>query len=158
MPTLKSECAYSLFEGDDLLICESIGLGDNRDQVDLGVQSTHDLNVERLERVTSGLNEVHAGMDTVVDDVHAIDLVLGIKISIEALLDVLDDGAPGLVVVDEITETGSIDDIQSETYAVLFNVCADGLDGDSGRSKVETGLFLLLGWVERGVEQGVDKS
>lgn len=147
-----------MFEGDDLLISECISLGDDWDEVDLGVQSTHDLDVERLERVTSGLNEVHTGMDTVVDNVHAVDLVLGIKISIEALLDVLDNGAPGFVVVDEVTETRSVDNIQSETYAILLNVCADGLDGDSGRSEVETGLFLLLGWIERGVEQSVDES
>lgn len=97
-------------------------------------------------------------MDAVVDNVHAVDLVLGIKISIEALFDVLDNGAPGFVVVDEVTEAGSVDNIQSETDAILLNVCADRLDGDSGRGEVEAGLFLLLGWIERGVEQSVDES
>jgi hypothetical protein len=122
------------------------------------VQPTHDLNVERLERVTGGLNEVHAGMDAVVDNVHAVDLVLGIEISIEALLDVLDDGAPGLVVVDKVTKSRSIDDVQSQTNTVLLNVGTDGLDGNSGGCEVETGLFLLLGRVERSVEQCVDES
>lgn len=46
---LEVQCAHSLFEGDDFLVRECIGLGDDRDEVDLGVQSTHDLDVERLE-------------------------------------------------------------------------------------------------------------
>jgi hypothetical protein len=108
--------------------------------------------------VTGGLNEVHAGMDAVVDNVHAVDLVLGIEISIEALLDVLDDRAPGLVVVDKVTKSRSIDNVQSQTNTVLLNVCTDGLDGNSGGCEVEAGLFLLLGRVEGRVEQCVDES
>lgn len=122
------------------------------------MQPTHDLDVERLERVTSGLNEVHAGVDAVVDNVHAVDLVFGIEIGIEALLDVLDDRAPGLVIVDEVAKARSIDDVQSQAYTVLLNVCTDGLDGNSGGCKVEAGLFLLLGRVEGSVEQCVDES
>ena len=108
--------------------------------------------------MTSRLNEVHTGVDAVVDNVHAVDLVLGVEVGIEALLDVLDNGAPGLVVVDEVTEAGCVDDVQSQTDAVLLDVCADGLNGDSCGGEVEAGLFLLLGWVKRGVEKGVDES
>lgn len=108
--------------------------------------------------MTSGLNEVHAGMDAVVDNVHAVDLVLGIEVGIEALLDVLDNRAPRLVVVDKVTESRSIDDVQSQAYTVLLNVCTDGLNGNSGGCEVEARLFLLFGWVERSVEQCVDKS
>jgi hypothetical protein len=42
------------------------------------VQLLHHLNVEGLERMTSGLDEVYNSMDTVVDNVHAVDLVLSI--------------------------------------------------------------------------------
>ena len=108
--------------------------------------------------MTSRLNEVHTGVDAVVDDVHAVDLVLSVEVGIEALLDVLDNGAPGLVVIDEVTEAGCVDDVQSQTDAVLLDVCADGLNGDSCGGEVKAGLFLLLGWVKRGVEKSVDKS
>lgn len=67
-----------MLERSNLLICESIGLGDDGNQVDLGVESLHDLNVQRFERVASGLDEEHAGMDTVVNNVHPVDLVLSI--------------------------------------------------------------------------------
>ena len=122
------------------------------------MQPAHDLDVERLKRVTGRLNEVHTGMDAVVDNVHAVDLVLGIEIGIETLLDVLDDRAPGLVVVDKVTKARSINDVQSQTYTVLLNVCTDGLDGNSGGCEVEAGLFLLLGWIKGSVEQCVDEG
>ena len=40
------------------------------------MKPTHNLDVERLEGVTGWLNEIDACVDTVVDNVHAVDLVL----------------------------------------------------------------------------------
>ena len=105
--------SYALLERSNLVICKSVGLGNNRNQVDLGVKAAHDLNVKRLERMSSGLDEIDAGMDAIIDDVHAIDLVLGIEVGIEALFDVLNNRAPGVVVVDKVSKAGSVDD--SET-------------------------------------------
>ena len=89
------------------------------------MKAAHDLNVERLKRVTSGLNEENASMDSVVDDVHAVDLVLGIQVRVESLLNVVDNRAPGLIVVDEVTETRSVDNSKAETDTSLLNVGAD---------------------------------
>jgi hypothetical protein len=108
--------------------------------------------------VTSRLDEVDTGVDTVVDNVHAVDLVLGIQVSIEALLDVLNDWAPGVVVVDKVTETRSVNDSQAQANAVLLDVGADGLDVDGLGCEVERRLLALLRGVERGVEEGVDQS
>lgn len=149
---------YSRFESRDLLIRQGIGLSDDRNQVDLGVETLHDLNVERLKRVASGLDEENAGMDAVVNDVHSVDLVLGIQVSIEALLDVVRNWSPGLVVVDKVTETRSINNGQTETDTSLLDIRADGLDGDSLGKDVESGPLALLGRVQRGVEQRVDKG
>ena len=44
--------------------------------------------------MTSGLDEVDASVNTIVDNVHPVDLVLGLKIGIKALFDVLDDRSP----------------------------------------------------------------
>jgi hypothetical protein len=44
--------------------------------------------------MASWLNEVHAGMNSVVDNIHSVDLVLGIQIRIEALLNVIHNWAP----------------------------------------------------------------
>jgi len=86
------------------------------------MKTAHNLDVQRLQGVSSGLDEVNAGMDTVVNNVDTVDLVLGIKVCIEALLNVVDDWSPGLIVVDKVTETWSIYDGQTKTNAVLLNI------------------------------------
>jgi hypothetical protein len=58
------------------------------------VQLLHDLNIERLERVACGLDEIDDSVDTVVDNVHAVDLVLSIEVGVKSLLNVLNNGVP----------------------------------------------------------------
>lgn len=150
------ENTYSLLEQSNLLIGQGIGLGNDGDQVDLGVQAAHDLDIQRLEGVASGLDEVNTSVDTVVDNVAAVNLVLSLEVGVETLLDVLDNWAPRVVVVDKITEAGGIDDAQAETDTVLLNVGAGGLDRHGLGDNVGIGAGALLRGVEGGVEQGVD--
>ncbi len=79
--------------------------------------------------MTCGLDEVHTRVDAVVHNVHAVDLVLRLQVGIESLLNVLHDGPPRLIVVDEITEAWRIDDCQSQADPVLLDIGADGLYG-----------------------------
>lgn len=152
------QCTHSLLEGRNFVVGESISLGDDWDEVDLGVQAAHDLNVQWLQRVAGGLDEVDAGMDAVVNNVDAVHLVLGIKVSVESLLNVLDDGTPRNVIVHKVTESRRVDDGQAETHAVLFNVGADGLYGDGLGADVKAWGLLLLWRVQRRVEERVDKG
>ena len=122
------------------------------------MQALHDLDVQGLQGVAGGLDEEDAGMDAVVNNVHAVDLVLGIEVGVKALLDVVDDGAPRLVVVDEVAEARGINNGQAETHAGLLNVGADGLDGDGLRDDVEAGALALLRGVEGRVEERVDEG
>ena len=94
------------------------------------MKAAHNLNVKRLERVAGRLNEVDARMDAVVHNVHAVDLVLRVEVGIEALLDVLDDWAPGCIVVDKVAKTRRVNDGKAQTDAVFLNVRANGLNGD----------------------------
>ena len=111
------------------------------------MESTHDLHIQRLERVAGGLDEVDASMDAVINNVHAVHLVLSIQVRIESLLNVLDDWPPRIVVVDEVTKARGIHDGQAEADTVLFNVGRDGLYADCLGSKVEGRLLALLWWV-----------
>lgn len=108
--------------------------------------------------MASGLNEEDAGVNTVVDNVHAVDLVLSIEVSIETLLDVVHNRAPRLVVVDEVTEAGCVNNSQSETDTGLLDIRADGLDGNSLGNNVQARSLALLGRVKGGVEESVDKG
>ena len=58
------------------------------------MKAAHDFNVERLERVAGRLNEEDASMDSVVNDVHTVDLVLSFEVSIESLLNILHNRSP----------------------------------------------------------------
>jgi hypothetical protein len=118
------------------------------------VQLLHDLNIERLERVAGGLNEVDYSVDAIVNNVHAVDLVLGIQVRVKSLLNVLNNRVPRFIVVDEVAEPGCVDDSQSQTNTVLLNVGADRLDRHSLRD-VDARRLALLGWVEGRVEQCV---
>ena len=60
--------------------------------------------------MASGLDEVDDGVDAVVDNVHAVDLVLGLEVGVETLLDVLDNGIPGLIVVNEVAKARSVNE------------------------------------------------
>jgi len=74
------------------------------------MQLLHNLNIKRLERVTGGLDEVDDSVDTVVDNVHAVDLVLSVQVGIEPLLNVLDNWIPRLIVVDEVAKARCVND------------------------------------------------
>ncbi len=150
--------AYSGLEGGNLLIGEGVSLGNDGNQVDLGVQALHDLDVQRLQRVAGGLDEEDAGVDAVVNDVHAVDLVLSIEVGIETLLNVIDNGSPRLVIVDKVAKARGIDDGQAKTDPRLLDIGADRLDTDGLGDDVEARALALLGRVQGGVEQSVDKS
>lgn len=122
------------------------------------METLHDLNVEGLQRVACGLDKEDTCVDAVVHDVHPVDFVLGIQVSIEALLDVIRDWPPGLVIVDEVTEARGIDNGQAQANTSFLDICADGLDCDSLGENIQTGSLALLGRVERSVEQSVDKG
>lgn len=55
---------------------QSVSLGNNGNQVDSGAKSPHDLNVERLESVPGGTDEVEAGVDTQINLVLSPGLLL----------------------------------------------------------------------------------
>lgn len=86
--------SYSGFEACNFFVGKSVRLGDDGNQVDLGMESSHDLNIQGLQRVTSGLNEENTGVNSVVNNVHPVDLVLCIKIGIESLLNVVHNWSP----------------------------------------------------------------
>lgn len=104
------------------------------------------------------LNEVDARMHAIVHNVHAVDLIFSVKISIETLLNVLNNRSPGIIIVDEIAEAGSIHYGETETNAVLFDIRADGLYGNRFWLNVYAGPFALLRRIQGGVEEGVDQG
>lgn len=101
-----------------------------------------------------GFDKVEAGVNPVVDELVPVDAVLLLEVRVEARVDVLEDGEPGLRVVDKVPEAWGVYDGQFEADARLFDVGGCGL--------YVYGLWALVGgvgddlWgVEGGVEEGV---
>lgn len=93
------------------------------------------------------LNKEYASMDAVVNNVHTVNLVFGIQISIVTLLDVVNNGSPRLIIVHEVAKTRGVDNGEAETDAGFLNVCADGLDRDSLGYYVKARSLAVLGGV-----------
>lgn len=102
-----------MLESSDFLISERVCFGNDWNEVDLGVESAHDFDVKRLERMSSRLDKVYTRVHTIVDNVHAVDLVFCVKIRIKPLLNVLDDWSPGIIVVNKVTKTRRVYNGQS---------------------------------------------
>jgi hypothetical protein len=72
------------------------------------------------------------------------------------ILDVLDDGVPTAVIVDKITIAGGIDNVESKSDTVLFNVVRNGLDL-GGLADRLVGLEATLRVDQVRSEDGVDE-
>lgn len=62
-----------------------------------------------------------------------------------------------LLVVDKVAKAGGVDDVELQANTVLLNISAEDLDADSLWALLGE-RSMLLGGVQRGVEQSVDKS
>lgn len=122
------------------------------------MKATHDFNIQGLQRMAGWLDEVDAGMDSVVHNVHAIHLVLCLEIGIESLLNVFHNWSPGIIIVDKVTKARGINHGQTEADSILFNVCTDGLDGDCLGDDVQAGPLALAWRIKRGVEESIDQG
>jgi hypothetical protein len=119
----RRDVAHPLLEQSDLLVGQSVGLGDDGDEVDLGVQPAHELDINGFEavkarqcqfrvlactmldmkisrgrssRVSSRLDKVDARVHAVVDQLGPVDAVLLLEVRVEPGLDVVDNGLPAI--------------------------------------------------------------
>lgn len=92
---------------------QGIGLGNNGDQVNAGAEALHNLNVERLQGVSSGSDEIQASVHTHVDLLSTAGLLLLEHVGFVLVIQELDDGLPGITVVDVVTEAGGINNGQA---------------------------------------------
>lgn len=106
--------AHSLLVNGQVRGAEGIRLGNNGDKVDTGAQALHDLNVEGLQGVSGGADEVQAGMHTHIDLVRTARLLLLQHVRLMLVVKELNDGLPRVTVVDIVSESGGINDGQAD--------------------------------------------
>jgi hypothetical protein len=129
-----------LLELDNLFVGESIRLGNHGNQVDLGMKAAHKFNVNLLEpiglldkhgsprqvcrslRMARRLDEVDAGVNTVINHFLTVDTVFLLEIRVEASLNIFNNWLPAIVIINKVAEPRGVNNGQAESYAVLLNV------------------------------------
>ena len=148
---------YPLLEGSALLEGQAVALGNNRDDVDKLAQLLEHNDVDGLQGVARRLDEEQAAVDAGVLEV---SLTLSSKLLAEVgavlVLDVLDNGIPAALVVDQVAVSGCVDDVEAQTNAVLLNDVRDGVDG-GGAAWLLVGLEAALAVHQVRREDGVDE-
>ena len=147
----------ALLEGLALLEGQGVGLGDDGHDVDNVRQLLQHNNVDGLERVARGLDEEEAAVDARVLDVAlALGRELLAQVGGVLILDVLDDGVPAAVIVDQVAIAGGVDNVEAQTHAVLLDDVRHGLDV-GGRADHLVGVEAALGLDQVRGEDGVDQ-
>jgi len=104
----------AVLEELSLLQGETIGLGDDRNDIDSLAQFLQDNNVDGLEGVAGGGNEIQAAVDASVLDVPlTLSGELLAQVCAVLVLDVLHNGVPAAVVVDEVAVARGVYNVQS---------------------------------------------
>lgn len=93
---VDDQATYSTLEHDDLVIGQSVRFCNDRDKVDFGVQTLHELDINRLQpvthrqllsaakashsRVSSRLDEVDASVYTIIHELVPVQTVLLLEV------------------------------------------------------------------------------
>lgn len=117
---MKGKLSYPLLVTGEVGRTESVGLGDNGDQVNTGAQALHDLNIQGLQGVSSWADEVQAGVHTHVNLVRSAGLLLLQHVRLMLVVKELDNRLPGIAVVDVVTKSRGINNGQANYTAQLL--------------------------------------
>jgi hypothetical protein len=127
---------YLRLELGEVCWAQSIGLGNNGNQVDTSAEPLHNLNVQGLQSVASGSDEVQAGVDTQVDLIGAAWLLFLQHVRLMLIVQELDDGLPRVTVVHVVSEAWGVDNGEADYQVSIYATSAKLFDS--------TGLIAYL--------------
>lgn len=148
---------YPVLELGTLLQGQTVALRDDGDNVDELAQLLEHNNVNGLKSVARWLDEEQAAVDARVLEIPlTLSSELFAEVGTVLVLDVLDNGVPAALVVDQIAVTGGVDDVETQTHAVLLDDVRDGVDV-GGAANLLVGLEATLAVHEVRGEEGVNE-
>jgi len=141
-----------------LLQSETISLGNDRHHIHSFAQLLQHDNIDRLQRMAGGANEIQAAVDAGILNVPlSLRCKLLAQICTVLILNVLDNGIPATVVVHEVAIARCVNNVKAQTDAILFDDVRHGLNLGSLtdgflRCHATLGVDKVRG--EDGVDQG----
>jgi hypothetical protein len=120
--TFPSSPAYLEFL--QLRLGDGVSFGNDRNDVDLRVQLLHAHQIQRLQSMPCGADEVQADVDAavVVGRQRAFDLQLLLKIRFELRVEMVDDSLERIILVDLVAISDSIADGQLQSDVALLQL------------------------------------
>jgi len=149
---------YPLLERRTLLQGQTVRLCNDRHNIHKLRKLLQDDDVDGLQAMTGRLDEEEAAVNA---GVLQVALTLSgeflAKVGAVLVLDVLDDGIPAALVVDEVAVTWRVNNVQSEPDAVFLNDMRDGLDLGCASNRLIR-LQTAFAVHEVGCEDGVNEG
>ena len=93
---------------------QGISFGYDRDKIDTGAETLHNLNVQRFERVASRSNEVKAGVYSQINFIMPFGLLLLKHVRLVLIIQEFNDWHPGIAVVHIVAKARGIDNGQAD--------------------------------------------
>ena len=132
--TVRLQLRHNLpLEPAQLGLVDRVRLANHRDDVHLLVQLLHADQVDRLESVAGGTDKVEADMDAAVV-IHGqipLDLELLLQVGLELAVNVVDDGAEAVLLVDLVAVADGVDEGELEVDVALLELVGVGLEADA---------------------------
>ena len=132
--TVRLQLRHNLpLEPAQLGLVDRVRLANHRDDVHLLVQLLHADQVDRLESVAGGTDKVEADMDAAVV-IHGqipLDLELLLQVGLELAVNVVDDGAEAVLLVDLVAVADGVDERKLEVDVALLELVGVGLEADA---------------------------
>ncbi|KAI3485853.1 hypothetical protein L1887_50651 [Cichorium endivia] len=153
----RNHLADALLERRQIRLRQRVRLGHHGDEVDARAQTLHRLNVERLERVAGGADEVEACVDAQVGLFASLGLLLLTHVQLVLVVDKVDDGRPRVAVVDVVAKAGRVDDGELHLELLLLELGLDNVDLHRLVELLGVAARVVLARGELGAEERVDE-
>ena len=132
--TVRLQLRHNLpLEPAQLGLVDRVRLANHRDDVHLLVQLLHADQVDRLESVAGGTDKVEADMDAavVIHGQSPLDPELLLQVGLELAVNVVDDGAEAVLLVDLVAVADGVDERKLEVDVALLELVGVGLEADA---------------------------
>lgn len=119
-----------MLEDDQVVGAHCVCFCYDRDQIDSSTQSLHNLDIQRLQCVSSRSNKVETSMNSEIRLVLSLWLLLLSHVHLMLVVKEVNDGCPAVSIVDIVAKARCVDDSQLDLELLLLELGLDNVNFD----------------------------
>ena len=150
--------AYALLEPAQVRWAERVRFGHDWDEVHACAQTSHDLNIQRLERMSGRTNEVQTSMHPQINLLRPAWLLLLQHIALMLIIQKLDDRLPAIPVIHIVAEPRGVDNRKADFEELLLQLGLGDFDLDRLVDLLGVAAAVVGVVLDGGGEEGVDEG